>query len=91
MDKDIELNVYSCLLCQENQKYPSKAPIHPWEWTQNSWSRLHINFADPFQGQIFYFLLPLIQKVLFLGQIFENEILMYLHISMSPESENHIF
>ena len=31
------------------------------------------------------------EKVLFLGEIFEMEILMDLHALISPESENHIF
>ena len=31
------------------------------------------------------------EKVLFLGQLFEMEILMDLHVLRSPESENHIF
>ena len=32
-----------------------------------------------------------IEKVLFWGQIFEPEFLMYLDVLRSPESENHIF
>ena len=32
-----------------------------------------------------------VEKVLFLSQIFEVEILMDLHVVRSPESENHIF
>ena len=32
-----------------------------------------------------------VEKVLFLSQIFEVEILMDLHVLRSPESENHIF
>ena len=32
-----------------------------------------------------------VEKVLFLGQIFEMEILMDLHVLRSPESENLIF
>ena len=32
----------------------------------------------------------MIEKVLFLGEIFEMEILMDLHVMRAPESENHI-
>ena len=33
----------------------------------------------------------MVEKVWFLDQIFEMEILMDLHVMRSPESENHIF
>ena len=33
----------------------------------------------------------MVEKVLFLGQIFELEILMGLHVMRTPESKNHIF
>ena len=33
----------------------------------------------------------MVEKELFLGQIFELEILMDSHVLRSPESENHIF
>ena len=33
----------------------------------------------------------MVKKVLFKDQIFEMEILMNLHVKMSPEFENHIF
>ena len=33
----------------------------------------------------------MVEKVLLLGQIFEMEIIMDLHVLRSPESENHIF
>ena len=40
----------------------------------------------------YFFLLMLVtEKILFLGQIFEMEILMDLHVMRTPESENHIF
>ena len=39
----------------------------------------------------YYFLLHINIESKFLGQIFEVEILMNLHILRSPESKNHIF
>ena len=38
-------------------------------------------FSDPY----------MIEKVLFLGQIFEMKILLDLHVLRAPESKNHIF
>lgn len=34
---------------------PPKALLHPWEWPERPWSRLHADFAGPFMGH--YFLL----------------------------------
>ena len=38
MDCYIDFTENFCEPCQENQKYPFKSPIHPWEWTQKTWS-----------------------------------------------------
>ena len=35
--------------------------------------------------------LHMLEKILFLGQIFEMKILMDLHVLGAPESESHIF
>ena len=29
------------------------APLHPWEWPGKPWSRIHIDYAGPFQGRMF--------------------------------------
>ena len=73
---EIQKHRRSCLLGKTAQ----------WEcWHRSK----HIGLAT------FIFLLSLTlampEKVLFLGQIFEMEILMDLHFMMSPESENNIF
>ena len=43
----------SCDACQSNRKTPPKAPLHPWEWPSKPWTRLHVDFAGPFQGKTF--------------------------------------
>lgn len=53
MDTDLENMVKSCPNCQVNQKSPSVAPLHPWEWPQCPWTRLHIDYAGPFLGKMF--------------------------------------
>ena len=53
IDKDIENAVRSCCDCQENQKAPASAPLHPWEWPEHPWTRLHIDYAGPFMGKMF--------------------------------------
>ncbi|XP_024921034.1 uncharacterized protein K02A2.6-like [Cynoglossus semilaevis] len=53
MDLDLENKVKSCIQCQANQKMSPPAPLHPWEWPDRPWSRLHLDFAGPFMGQMF--------------------------------------
>ena len=47
--------------------------------------------SPDFYYYYYYFLLPILEKVLFLGQIIEMKILKDLHVLRSPESEYHIF
>ena len=53
MNTDIEEVVRVCDTCQSTRALPAVAPLHPWEWPQQPWSRLHADFAGPFQGQMF--------------------------------------
>ena len=53
LDKDIEKKVLHCHACQSNQRSPSKAPLHPWEWPKDPWRRLHIDYAGPFKNRMF--------------------------------------
>ena len=52
-DQDLESKVKSCTQCQINQNMPQPAPLHPWEWSDRPWSRLHLDFAGTFMGQMF--------------------------------------
>ncbi|XP_039204570.1 uncharacterized protein K02A2.6-like, partial [Crotalus tigris] len=53
LDKDIEAQVHACHLCQRSRPEMPQAPVHRWEETQSPWSRVHIDYAGPFQGQFF--------------------------------------
>nr|XP_033495922.1 uncharacterized protein K02A2.6-like [Epinephelus lanceolatus] len=53
MDNDIENKVKSCTTCQEHRKAPACAPLHPWEWPEKPWRRLHIDYAGPFMDKMF--------------------------------------
>lgn len=53
LDSDIEAMVRSCPVCQAHRNMPSSAPLHPWEWPNRPWSRLHVDYAGPFQGKMF--------------------------------------
>ena len=53
MDKDIEELVKGCTVCQETRSSPPVAPLHPWQWPSEPWSRIHLDFAGPFIGHMF--------------------------------------
>ena len=53
MDQELEQKVKECNNCQMMLKAPAQTPMHPWEWPQRPWSRLHIDYAGPFLGKMF--------------------------------------
>ena len=53
MDAEIEKFVKSCITCQESRSCPPSAPLHPWQWPSQPWSRLHLDFAGPFLGHMY--------------------------------------
>lgn len=57
LDKDIERVVRDCDLCQEHRRCPPRTVMHPWEWPDKPWSRIHADFAGPFLGHMFLILI----------------------------------
>lgn len=53
IDAQVEEVVKRCSTCQMSRHNPPRAPVHPWEWSSRKWSRLHVDFAGPFQGKVF--------------------------------------
>ena len=51
LDKDLENLVHNCHTCQMHPNTPSKA-IHPWEWSNKPWQRIHMDYAD-FHGKTY--------------------------------------
>ena len=62
IDAEIETKVKDCESCQLVQKSPTTAPLHPWEWPNRPWSRIHIDHAGPFMGKIFLVLVDATQS-----------------------------
>ena len=56
MDSDIVAKVKQCFSCQEHQKTPPAAPLHPWDWPNRPWARVHVDHAGPFLGKTFLIL-----------------------------------
>ena len=53
MDAELEETVRCCKECQMNRADPPTAPLHPWEWPKEPWSRLHIDYAGPMFNKMF--------------------------------------
>ena len=62
LDADIEGKVKSCEVCQLHRAAPAAAPLHPWEWPEKPWSRIHIDHAGPFMGQLFLIVIDAYSK-----------------------------
>lgn len=53
MDTEMEHLVKTCPVCQESRSAPPAAPLHPWEYPSQPWSRIHLDFAGPFKGSMY--------------------------------------
>ena len=54
LDQEIEKQAKSCKPCQEHKPNPPAAPLHIWQWPTTPMKRIHIDFAGPFQGKMFF-------------------------------------
>ena len=54
LDQDIEILTRSYSVCQTLQATPPMAPLHPWVWPDIPWRRVHVDFAGPFQGRMYF-------------------------------------
>lgn len=57
LDHQIEACVKECVTCQSSRKEPPPTPMHPWSWPEKPWSRVHIDYAGPFEGRMFLLLI----------------------------------
>ena len=62
IDKDLECIAKSCQDCQQHQKVEQKTPLHPLEFPKRPWQRLHLDFAGPFQGQMWLIVIDAYSK-----------------------------
>ncbi|CAB3981662.1 PREDICTED: uncharacterized protein K02A2.6-like [Paramuricea clavata] len=47
-------------------------PLHPWEWPGHPWTRLHIDYAGPFKGEMFLVVVDAYSKWLEVHQMTSN-------------------
>ena len=52
LNEDIEETVRSCAACLEQRALPETAPLHPWSYPMEPWSRVHVDHAGPFEGKL---------------------------------------
>lgn len=52
LDKQIEEMASSCSSCHKVRNNPPPAPLHPWEFPQEPWHRVHIDFAGPVEDRM---------------------------------------
>ena len=53
LDQSIASVVRDCTKCQLTRNKPQIAPLHPWDWPDTPWQRIHIDFAGPFVNKMF--------------------------------------
>lgn len=54
LDAEIEEEAKICPDCQNLRKMPQTAPLHPWEFPEEPWQRVHIDFAGPLENNMFF-------------------------------------
>ena len=53
MDAEIEFAVKTCHLCQTHSNKSVKVPLFQWDWPEEPWHRVHLDFAGPYLGRMF--------------------------------------
>ena len=53
LDDQIEGMIRTCDPCMRIQDSPSLAPLHPWVLASNQRERVHVDYAEPFEGQTY--------------------------------------
>ena len=52
IDEEVEAIAKSCPECCSTRPSPPSAPLHPWQFPERSWQRLHIDLAGPLHNKM---------------------------------------
>ncbi|KAL0193255.1 hypothetical protein M9458_011551 [Cirrhinus mrigala] len=52
VDGQIEEKARTCTSCQSIRNVPQLAPLHPWEYPEKPWHRIHADFAGPVEDKM---------------------------------------
>lgn len=53
IDAEIEEEATGCPDCQNVRNMPQIARLHPWDFPEEPWQRIHIDFAGPVESHMF--------------------------------------
>ncbi len=53
IDAEIEKEARGCPDCKNVRNMPQIAPLHPWDFPEEPWQRIHIDFAGPMESHMF--------------------------------------
>ena len=53
IDQEIEATTKSCDGCQRMKVNQQLVPVHPWEYPEGPWRRIHVDYAGPFESHMF--------------------------------------
>ena len=53
IDQEIEATTKSCDGCQRMEVNQQLIPVHPWEYPEGPWRRIHVDYAGPFESHTF--------------------------------------
>lgn len=62
IDKQIEEEAKYCKSCVQVKDNPRKMPLSPWPWPEKAWQRLHVDFAGPYLGHMYFLLIDAYSK-----------------------------
>lgn len=52
IDKDVDMTVRNCIICQSVRSSVPAAPLQPWSWCTSPWERVFVDFAQK-EGKYF--------------------------------------
>ncbi len=56
LDSCLESMARNCQPCRQTKSTQTVAPLHPWVWPSRPWQRVHIDYAGPFRGKMYFVL-----------------------------------
>ena len=62
INTDIEQCIRQCSQCQVFKNDPARAPYHSWETPNQTWGRIHIDFAGPFEKKMWLIIVDALSK-----------------------------
>ena len=54
IDNDVEHCLKTCEPCQKNRRRPMEVPLFSWNLANGHWDRIHIDYAGPFEGYMWF-------------------------------------